>query len=98
GLRAALFPYATLFRSLMAYPWPGNVRELENAVERAVVLSTGGTIGPELLPQSAAMPMSGGDDLRLMIPGVSLAEVERMVIERTLDRKSTRLNSSHVKI
>ena len=26
---------------LQAYDWPGNVRELENAIERAVVLSTG---------------------------------------------------------
>jgi transcriptional regulator with GAF, ATPase, and Fis domain len=26
--------------SLTEYPWPGNVRELENAIERAVVLTT----------------------------------------------------------
>jgi DNA-binding NtrC family response regulator len=25
----------------VAYPWPGNVRELQNAVERAVILSSG---------------------------------------------------------
>jgi two-component system response regulator AtoC len=31
------------------YPWPGNVRELENVIERAVVLSGGGTIGTTLL-------------------------------------------------
>jgi DNA-binding NtrC family response regulator len=68
---------------LLAYPWPGNVRELENAIERAVVLSTGDTIGAELLPSSAATRM--GDDLRLVIPGVSMAEVERIVIERTLE-------------
>ena len=30
--------------SLADYEWPGNVRELENAIERAVVLSTNGTI------------------------------------------------------
>src|SRR5437870_5559649 len=38
------------FRPLLNYAWPGNVRELENVVERAVVLSSGTTIGPELLP------------------------------------------------
>lgn len=31
------------------YRWPGNVRELENAVARAVVLSTDREIGPECL-------------------------------------------------
>lgn len=35
---------------LMNYVWPGNVRELENAIERAVVLSKGETLAPELFP------------------------------------------------
>src|SRR5579871_6876564 len=35
---------------MMDYDWPGNVRELENVVERAVVLSTGTSVGPDLLP------------------------------------------------
>jgi DNA-binding NtrC family response regulator len=37
-------------RPLLTYSWPGNVRELENVIERAVVLSSGAEIGPELLP------------------------------------------------
>lgn len=36
--------------ALMAYAWPGNVRELENALERAVILSSGGTIHVDALP------------------------------------------------
>lgn len=39
-------------RILLDYNWPGNVRELENVIERAVVLSTGPAVGPELLPDS----------------------------------------------
>jgi len=35
---------------MQRYPWPGNVRELSNAVERAVVMSTGTTIFAEDLP------------------------------------------------
>jgi DNA-binding NtrC family response regulator len=34
-------------KMLTAYSWPGNVRELQNAIERAVVLKTGGTLTPE---------------------------------------------------
>jgi DNA-binding NtrC family response regulator len=37
-------------RPLLSYSWPGNVRELENVIERAVVLSSGQDVGPELLP------------------------------------------------
>jgi len=38
-------------KMLMDYDWPGNVRELENAVERAVVLSSAPGLGPDLLPE-----------------------------------------------
>src|SRR5512138_436008 len=37
---------------LMSYSWPGNVRELENAIERAVVLSSGSLIDIRQLPAS----------------------------------------------
>jgi transcriptional regulator with GAF, ATPase, and Fis domain len=37
---------------LWEYDWPGNVRELENLVERLVVLSDNGQVGPEDLPSS----------------------------------------------
>ncbi len=37
-------------RILMDYHWPGNVRELQNAVQFAIVKSTGGMIRPKDLP------------------------------------------------
>ena len=47
---------------LAAHAWPGNVRELENAVERAVVLACGDTIGPEdLLLEERVTPAAAGD-------------------------------------
>jgi len=36
--------------SLQEYQWPGNVRELENALERAVILSSGEQIELDVLP------------------------------------------------
>jgi two-component system, NtrC family, response regulator AlgB len=44
---------------LQHYHWPGNVRELRNVLERAVLLSTGETIGVENMPiHLAPMPTS----------------------------------------
>src|SRR2546423_3916814 len=46
---------------IMSYHWPGNVRELKNAVERAVIMARGSTIGPNditprHLPGGGALP------------------------------------------
>jgi transcriptional regulator with GAF, ATPase, and Fis domain len=51
-------------RCLASHDWPGNVRELENALERALVMSSGDVIVPEDLPEAileaAAGAGSGG--------------------------------------
>ena len=47
-------------KALMDYDWPGNVRELENAVERAVVLASGPTLGLDLLPEQLFQDGSHG--------------------------------------
>jgi DNA-binding NtrC family response regulator len=41
-------------RALMCYQYPGNVRELENALRRAVTLSSNGLITPDCLPMEIA--------------------------------------------
>jgi len=38
--------------ALLRHEWPGNVRELRNVVERLVVLSEGGVVGPDHLPET----------------------------------------------
>ncbi len=44
---------------LRAYDWPGNVRELENAVQRAITLSPGDKIFPDVLPPQLFKPGEG---------------------------------------
>ena len=39
---------ATVMKALTAWEWPGNVRELENFVERAVILTRGGSLAAPL--------------------------------------------------
>ncbi len=75
---------------LRALPWPGNVRELQNAVERAVILAKGRSIGAELLPSSlpGGGPPSGseGSDDR---PLLSLKDMEKAHIRHVLEATSS---------
>jgi two-component system, NtrC family, response regulator AtoC len=58
GRRApALSPAAA--SALQRYAWPGNVRELRNAIERALVLHSGGVIELEDLPDAVREPPRG---------------------------------------
>jgi len=78
-------------RPLVNYSWPGNVRELENVIERAVVLSSGPTIGPELLPDHIA---GRGSSLPVLEhrPDASLFDIiedcERRIIVEMLEKCS----------
>lgn len=70
--------------ALLAHPWPGNVRELQNVIEQAVVFCEGDRIELDDLPIAPA-DETVEEPLRLMIPGVTLAEVERYAIMKTLE-------------
>lgn len=80
---------ADALRAMLDYEWPGNVRELENAMERGVVLSTGPTIGLDLLPQQlTGNPYSAA--LLEQRPDASLfdimEEIERRILADRLER------------
>jgi len=64
-------------QALLANPWPGNIRELENALERGMIMASGGVIQLEDLPLSSLRRSKERDPK-------TLEELERLLIERTL--------------
>jgi two-component system response regulator AtoC len=71
--------------ALKQYDWPGNVRELENAVERAVVLSTESIVTAAAMPMAAA-PIPRSIGLPSLVLRRNLEWVERDTIRLALDR------------
>jgi DNA-binding NtrC family response regulator len=82
---------------LLSHRWPGNVRELENAIHRAVLLSTGPQIEEFAirLPDGAPMPNSPGAETARAasmaaeaatrgLVGQTVAAVEQQLILDTL--------------
>jgi DNA-binding NtrC family response regulator len=77
-----------VMRRLQSYDWPGNVRELENVIERAVVLSSGTTIGVAALPPHLQdnAPLLVPND-HFVLPGnATLEQIEREAILQALQR------------
>ena len=72
---------AGAIQSLREHAWPGNVRELDHAIERAVLLSQGTTIRAGDLALRAPNPAGA-----LRLEDMSLEEVEKHLIQRTLAR------------
>ena len=76
---------------LKGYSWPGNVRELENTLHRAVLLSAGPEIGPEVIVTGTARTATdksggtaGAQAGTAGMVGRTVADVERDLIIDTL--------------
>ncbi len=85
--RVADFEPAAI-EALMAHPWPGNVRELRTAVEHAVVLCRGASIGLRDLPAGVRGGSSGAPAVStrgwLGKQTVTVEDAERALIVRAL--------------
>src|SRR5215470_2401940 len=50
---------AEVMAALVHYDWPGNVRELQHVIERAVILSVNGVLGPQVPARSPGPRRTG---------------------------------------
>jgi transcriptional regulator with GAF, ATPase, and Fis domain len=80
---------------LQEYPWPGNVRELENAIERAVVLTTGSTITRESLTVETRT-----NERPPLVPSLKLRQnvewIERETIRRALEMSTAKQEAARL--
>ena len=94
GLPAKTLTEETV-NTLLANEWQGNVRELENTIHRAVLLSNGAEILPDVIrpPEAltnldnepAAAAAATAEAVQQNLVGMTVAEVERDLILNTLD-------------
>ena len=73
---------------LFGHGWPGNVRELQNVIERAVLLAKANKIEPPDLPfENGNAPERAAQNAAWDVPpNMTLEDIEKLVIERTLQR------------
>lgn len=76
---------AEAMQAMLSYAWPGNIRELEHAIERAVLLASGGVVTPRDLNLRSLRDV-GGDGGSRELEELPLEEVERVLIQKALRR------------
>lgn len=68
---------------LQGHDWKGNIRELKNVLERAVILTEGGTLTPDQLPLDIQMSVS--HSAPHVLSAFDLASAEKLHIQRVLN-------------
>jgi len=91
---------------LTQFPWPGNIRQLENVVERLIVMSEGGVITPEHLPEEIleyeetrffeSQSIAGGS-LKEMVKDAT-RRIEKKAIEEALSETSSNVTQAARKL
>ena len=71
---------------MLRYAWPGNVRELENAIERAVVLSSDEQFTPDLLPPAIR---AGSSEEHAGAPGELPEDLTARLVSQAMDEPAT---------
>jgi len=81
-----------VWKAFYSYHWPGNVRELENVIERAVVLSSSGTIEARDLPDEMTDSEAQFDVDRFVPPNVPLPRAMEQIEEKLIRRALVQCN------
>jgi len=76
-----------VMEALSAHDWPGNIRELENVLQRALIVSRGGTLSLNEAWQPALETVMTGNS-------ATLVDVERRHIVRVLDEVRWRIEGA----
>ena len=93
-----------VLRVLLTHDWPGNARELRNVIERATIVAGDGILHLDhlpairfgrTLPAPSPAPCIDKDCIRLL-PGKSLAEIERAYVELTMRHVSNNLSRAAI--
>ena len=72
---------------LQRYRWPGNVRELQHALEKAVILAESRVLEP------SDFYFSPAEEASQMVEAISIEEMERILIEKTLRKNGDNLSA-----
>lgn len=85
--------YTEFMAGLVRHDWPGNVRELSNFIRRVVTLNDSNVIDASWLSPEFLRTVPSPATAIHGVPGNSLREVERSLLERTLE--ATQGNRTH---
>ncbi len=81
---------------LTEFDWVGNVRELSNVIERAVVLAPSDTLGCADFTLGHPEPRVQRDGEVVLNVGSSLAQAEKELIFRTLEKSQTKAEAARI--
>ncbi|MFC2129281.1 sigma-54-dependent transcriptional regulator [Bacteroidota bacterium] len=73
---------SSAIKKLNQYQWPGNVRELQHAIERAVIMCDGTSLGSEDFILSAEKKNGGGGDVDF--DSYNLDDIEKAIINKVM--------------
>jgi DNA-binding NtrC family response regulator len=71
---------------LIEHSWPGNVRQLMSIIQAITVLHDGDAVTPAMLPEEMRGPEPAGSPTPEALAGLTLTEIERIVIEAAVSR------------